>query len=413
MLYNINEVILVNMTLIFQLVGLLIALLFDTYMNKRQKKLMLLILFCVFTILIQNHAEYYLSIIPEGVEPRLISAIYGYSVRPLVIYLFIAMINQKKELLLAKSLVVFNFLLHFTAVFSPIVFTITEDNHFKRGALGNTSHIVSAILLGLLLYYTIKKYDRKNIKEALLPVILMISVVFAVYMDTYFYVASLPVTYLTIAMVSDCLFYYIWLHLQFVKRYEASLMKEQQIDMMMSQIKPHFLYNTLTTIQALCLIDPKQAADLTQNFAKYLRRNMNVLSSNELIPLIREIEHTRIYCDIEKVRFSNIDVKYDIEDSDFLLPALTIQPMVENAIKHGIRGKQDGLVEIFTEKIEGFHKIVIRDNGKGFDSDKPINEEEHIGLANVKSRVEKRCNGTFTIKSKKDEGCEVTILIPE
>jgi sensor histidine kinase YesM len=226
-------------------------------------------------------------------------------------------------------------------------------------------------------------------------------------------VSSLPVTYLTIAMVSDCLFYYIWLHLQFVKKYEASLMKEQQIDMMMSQIKPHFLYNTLTTIQALCIMDPKGAADLTQNFAKYLRRNMNILSSNELIPVLREIEHTRIYCDIEKVRFSNIDVKYDIEDSDFELPALTIQPMVENAIKHGIRGKQDGLVEVVTEKIDGFHKIVIRDNGKGFDSDKPINEEEHIGLANVKSRVEKRCNGTFTIKSKQDEGCEVTILIQE
>ena len=159
-----------------------------------------------------------------------------------------------------------------------------------------------------------------------------------------------PLSFLTMAIVISCLFYYIWLHLQFVREHEDDLKAKQRIQIMRTQIQPHFLYNTIATFKALCRKNPEQAAEVADKFGAYLRQNLNSLDMPGRIPFEKELQHTKLYAEIEMVRFDNIRVEYDIQDSDFTLPPLTLQPMVENAIRHGVRIRKDGMVRVLTQK---------------------------------------------------------------
>ena len=112
-------------------------------------------------------------------------------------------------------------------------------------------------------------------------------------------------------------------------------------------------------------------------------------------------------------RFEDISVEYDIQDLNFLIPALTVQPLVENAIRHGVRGVDNGKVRVSTEKNEHWHEIIVRDNGTGFDADSLSSQEgTHIGINNVKERIEKLCMGSLTIDSRVGEGTRIVIRIP-
>ena len=182
---------------------------------------------------------------------------------------------------------------------------------------------------------------------------------------------------------------------------------------MMTQIQPHFLYNTIATFRALCKKDPEKAAQVADEFGRYLRQNLDTLDATGLIAFDRELEHTRLYADIEMVRFENIQIRYDIKDREFFLPPLTIQPMVENAIRHGVRIREQGLVCVRTYCEPRFHVIVIEDNGTGFDTGRQAKKDgRHIGISNVRERVESMCGGTLKLESMIGEGTTVTIRIP-
>ncbi|MBR3545070.1 MAG: histidine kinase, partial [Oscillospiraceae bacterium] len=188
----------------------------------------------------------------------------------------------------------------------------------------------------------------------------------------------------------------------------------QRIQIMMTQIQPHFLYNTLSTIQVLCSVDPQQAAEITGKFSVYLRQNLNSLEFPGMTTFEKELEHTRTYADIERVRFPNIRVEYEIEDSGFSLPPLTVQPIVENAIRHGVRIREEGIIRVSARRTEGGHEVVIADNGVGFDvAAAAQNEGTHIGLKNVQERIETMCGGSVTVDSRLGEGTTVTLFIPE
>ena len=167
------------------------------------------------------------------------------------------------------------------------------------------------------------------------------------------------------------------------------------------------------TIQALCRKDPERAYETTGKFGNYLRQNLAVMNQPNLIPLRKELEHTRTYADIEMLRFPNIHVQYEITDDEFQVPPLTIQPLVENAIRHGVRIREEGIVSITTRRIGEYHEIEIRDNGIGFDPESVKTDgQNHIGIHNVRERIEKMCGGTLTIESRVDEGTKAVIRIP-
>lgn len=216
----------------------------------------------------------------------------------------------------------------------------------------------------------------------------------------------------------------IWQGCQIIilKKREKELderLKETDISIMLSQIQPHFLYNSLSTIRELCIEDPKKAQEALEEFSSFLRGNMDSLRSKVPVPFSRELAHVKHYLHLEQIRFGDeLHVEYDIREDDFFLPTLTIQPIVENAVKYGVGNKEEGgTVWIETHRDGDQIVVTIRDDGIGFDVDEiehiPIQKDgrTHIGLSNVKHRIEKMVNGTMTIRSRKETGTEVKITL--
>ena len=181
---------------------------------------------------------------------------------------------------------------------------------------------------------------------------------------------------------------------------------------MLSQINPHFVYNTLTTIASKCDTSPKQAKYLTIEFSQYLRRNLDTLTNEALIPFEQELDHVECYLKIEKARFrERLNVIYSIQCKDFSIPPLTVQPLVENAVKHGITKKANGgTVKISTFEEDNSYIVEIIDDGVGFDTE---NTEMHIGLQNVQNRIAAMCRGELTVKSTVGVGTRVRLEIPK
>ena len=193
-------------------------------------------------------------------------------------------------------------------------------------------------------------------------------------------------------------------------------LQENQISIMLSQIQPHFLYNTLNSIYQLCETNPMRARFMVNSFSEYLRNNLSSLEETGLITFETELSHVNTYLDIEKVRFEDtLEIEYDINCMDFSLPVLTVQPIVENAVKHGTSKKRGGgRVRISTEDDGQDYVITVSDTGCGFDPDVPKNDgKRHVGIENVRQRLANMCSGSLTIESKVGEGTVATIRIPK
>lgn len=191
---------------------------------------------------------------------------------------------------------------------------------------------------------------------------------------------------------------------------------EQRTQIMLSQIKPHFLYNALSAISSLCLRNPMKAKETIDNFALYLRANLNSLNHDHMIPFEQELQHTKAYLAIEQTRFGeDLTLEYDIQCEDFMLPSLSVQPIAENAVRHGICGNEDGgTVRIRTERKDGNVVITVSDTGVGFDpSVKPNDGRKHIGVESVMQRIRTLCGGDMTLTSAPGQGTTVVITIPE
>ena len=189
--------------------------------------------------------------------------------------------------------------------------------------------------------------------------------------------------------------------------------------LMISQIQPHFLYNALNTIKYLIKRDPKSAEKAVISFSRYLRGNMDSITKKEPIPFAEELEHTKNYCDIELLRFGDkLNIIYDTPVTSFSLPALSVQPIVENAIKHGVTKKPEGgTVTVTTSENEYYYLIKVQDDGVGFDVQNPdlspSDTHAHIGVNNVRERLTNMVNAEFIIESQIDVGTCVTIKIPK
>lgn len=397
--------------LLLALLGFIVHI--DRYIRPELKRTMRIIIAVVFSLVVQNYVDYRVTIGEPRWLLRTLASIYGYAVRPVILILFLRIIAPRKRFGWAWALAGVNAAANATALFSHVCFWIDGDNHYQGGPLSLMCLWVSMILIVCWFVMSVREFEPYKRKETCVPLLVLLLIAGAIVMDKNVGLLAQPISYLTIAVVIGCIAYYIWLHLQFVREHEDALQAEQRIQIMISQIQPHFLFNTLSTIQAMCATEPEKAPRIVEQFSRYLRQNMESLNDANLIPIEREIEHTRIYAEIEMAMFPNIRVDFEVMDADFRLPALTIQPLVENAIRHGVRIREEGVVTVATRRVPGGHEIAIRDNGKGFDPSKARADGGHIGIANVRERLEKLCGGTMDIESIIDEGTRVVIRIPD
>jgi len=187
----------------------------------------------------------------------------------------------------------------------------------------------------------------------------------------------------------------------------------QRHAVMVSQIRPHFLYNVLNTITSLDdLPSMRNAIGL---FGKYLRGNLDTLSITGPIPFTKELEHVKTYVELEKLRFeSKVEVRYQLSELDFEVPPLSVQVLVENAIRYGISRKPEGgIVTIRTNSDKSFYYLFVEDDGIGFDTSKIVTKEDtRSGIENTRNRIRDMMNGTLDVFSEKGTGTRAMIKIP-
>lgn len=209
---------------------------------------------------------------------------------------------------------------------------------------------------------------------------------------------------------------YLNLQMDFRRRMKEQEMAlaESRMAMMISQIQPHFIFNTLSAITRLC--ENTEAREALTTFAEYLRVNMDSLSRREPVPFQWELEHVKEYLWLERLRFEEkLAVVYDIRAEQFMLPVLTVQPLVENAVRYGVTKRSaGGVVTIRSEETSQGYRVTVMDDGAGFDPQAPFGDgRSHTGIENVRTRLKTLCNGTLRIQSAPEQGTTAIIDIPK
>ena len=187
---------------------------------------------------------------------------------------------------------------------------------------------------------------------------------------------------------------------------------DQRASIAVLQMRPHFIYNTMTSIYYLCEQDAEKAQQVTLDFTTYLRKNFNAITGKDPIPFAEELEHTRAYLAVVQAQFEdNLLVEFDTPHTSFRLPPLTLQPLVENAVKYGldVDASEPLRVYVKTEKSKDGSLVTVADSGPGFSRDD--NGEPHIALNNIRERLS-AIGGTLTISPGENGGTLIRIFIP-
>ena len=298
-------------------------------------------------------------------------------------------------------------------VFHPVFYQITQENIYQR-LPGYTLLVTAGILLVLENFIIYMRY------RSTLPQSQKFSFLF------YFIAPAagglIQAKYYGIAVIQLFTTTSILLMYVLIVQYaiDSYLKKQEELQsmhtkVMLSQMRPHFIFNVLTTISALCHNKAPAAESAILTFSRYLRGNIDCLSKTDLIPFKEEMEHVQYYIELEQLRFDDrVMADFELEDMDFMVPALSIQPLVENAVKHGITKKPEGGLIVISSVLENNHHVItIEDDGAGFDMSKPFDTSRvHVGLSNSRERMIRLLNASFDISSTPGEGTTITIRIP-
>lgn len=200
-----------------------------------------------------------------------------------------------------------------------------------------------------------------------------------------------------------------------IKEQEEEIL-DNKSKLMLSQIQPHFLFNALNTISYLCDEDAGEAKKAIIHFAKYLRMNLDAINKQELIDFEEELNHTKTYLWLEELRYEELlKTVCVVNTSDFKIPALTLQPIVENAVKHGFKNRKEGIrISVIADEFDDYFQVMVVDDGVGFT---PSNYKDdggnHVGIRSVENRLRLMCNGRMEIDSEIGKGTTVKIIIPK
>lgn len=187
----------------------------------------------------------------------------------------------------------------------------------------------------------------------------------------------------------------------------------QRASISVLQMRPHFIYNTMTSVYYLCDQDPQLAKKVIMDFTVYLRKNLAAMAKEEPILFSEELEHARAYLAVEQAQFEDdLFVNFDTPHASFRIPPLTLQPLVENAVKHGMDLDSGPLhIWVRTNETKTASEIIVEDDGPGFDP--AIADNPNTTLANIKHRLDIMCGGTMDIVPREGSGTRVLVTIPQ
>ena len=296
--------------------------------------------------------------------------------------------------------------------------TVTPDRQYIRGPLYPVLLLPVVIVVLLNLIGTIRRRNCLSRRTYISFLVAILPITIALVVQLFVDVFAL----IDFSTVLSCVAMYGLIlsdqirndlsHQREIARQQLEI-ANQRTSIMVLQMRPHFIYNTMTSIYCLCNQDPQTARQVVMDFTTYLRKNFSAVASAAPIPFTSELEHARAYLAVEKAQYEDsLFVEYDTPHTFFRIPPLTLQPIVENAVKHGKDPYAGPFhLTIRTQKTASGSEVVVADNGRGFNH--ADNGEPHIALKNIQQRLEIMCGGTLEITSREGGGTVVTVTIPD
>ena len=349
---------------------------------------------------------------------------FGAVVNSLFIYCLVSYVREKKKVSwgYANIFAIFNIfflILVIISLFNGMFFSFDEEGWYNDGWAYGIVNIFdfSTQILELLLVLKYRKILTKNafytmLSFSILPFLSMLTIPY--WTPTPTYLAT------TLSLIFILLLFHGEVTKDLAEKERQLAEKERQladsrISIALSQLKPHFLYNVLNSIYYLCEKDSQKAQEAISTFSDYLRNNMSSIEEKKMIPFEDELNHTKTYLALEVMRFKKLSVRYDIQTTSFMCPPLSLQPLVENAVKHGILKKRGGgNLIISTKETNDSFIIEVQDNGVGFDPNSyALDNAVHIGINNVRDRISNMAGGSLNISSVIGEGSKAIIFLPK
>lgn len=366
--------------------------------------------------------ERWSTLSPDRINVRIAASVIHYILQPLVIWLELIVIMPESErsgrsgrFLLALPAII-NAVIYLAAPFAGhLVFWYDDNYWFHRGPLGLSVYIVTFFYLALLVMWTVRFFRSDDKRKS---IILLFMTGIAVLTGVLEGLNIVP-GYIDEAFALGIFFYFMYVVTMHESEMQASLARKElelsqsKVSLLRQQIRPHFIFNSLQIIKSLIRSDQEKAVRSLEDFSDYLRANIDAISSDSLISFEEELAHTEAYVDLALAdENKGINVEYDIQERYFRIPPLTVEPMVENAIRHGLA--KGGTVRISTRSEAGDILIVISDDGTGFTDQGTDREKARTGagIENVRSRLVALCGGSLEISSDAN-GTAVLMRIPK
>ena len=291
-----------------------------------------------------------------------------------------------------------------------LLYRIDEENRFYWGT-ASAFLPDGAVLVQLVLFYGLLAVELRGEKCSRLWRTLLCCALPTAAILAEIAGAGIMLLYPTLATALLLLYFARQQDMEEQMLRQRAELADSRARLLLAQIQPHFIFNALLAIQQLCRDDPRKAETAVGDFSRYLRGNLDAMTDRGTVPFPREMEHIRCYLALEQADpASRVRAEYRLEATAFRLPPLTVQPLVENAVRHGVKPKPEGgTVTIASgETAEGW-TVTVADDGVGFGSGAA--EHRSVGMENVRTRLE-ACGGTLKIETG-EGGTVATVFIPK
>lgn len=340
-----------------------------------------------------------------------------YILRPFLIMIQVLIIvPDKKYKLFCVLPALINAVIYSTAFTgSHLAFYLDENRFFYVGKLGNSIFISQIFYIILLLIFSFSRFQKKNRKQSIIILTMLLLAIIDAILEYKNILTGLATPVTAFCMLE----YYIYLSVIYRNEITENVTQKEleitqkNLQILRNQIQPHFIYNTLGIIRSLAKYDSKAAVKCIDNFSKYLKAHISTIQNNDLIPFEEELKNVRIYLSLVQIDYTDkIEIHYDLKVTDFFLPPLSLEPIIENAVNHGI-SREGGILTIRTYEENDRIMISVSDNGTAGNEKEPYTPFHNgIGLDNTRKRLELQCNGTLELTIS-DSGAVANISLPK
>ena len=338
-----------------------------------------------------------------------------YILRPRVIMLlsFIVIPNKKSLPLYAIPAVV-NAVVYISACFgSTAAELIDVGSRWHKSVIGMTVYYTEIFYLFLLMMFSILYFKWDELKRSVIVLMIVIQFILATVLDEFGIIPG----YTNVIFAMGMLEYYFYLSVVYQHEMNEAIAQKEltitkhKLSLLRTQMHPHFIINALSIIRSLVRRDTQRAVQSIDAFTDYLKVHIRAVQTDELIDFEQELRHINAYLSLVQAdRSRRIDIRYDIQVTDFMLPPLSLEPIIENAVKYGT-GKDSGVIVISTREADNAVRICVSDNGTGNPEQSKTLKSTGIGLPNTRQRLALQCGGTMETEQT-DSGMFVTITIP-